>query len=79
MPRTCGGAPRRKRAPHDDRGPAKDTESPPAPTVARNSDLAEQLARRHEAALRLPPLDCGCHDPETWEHWSGQCRYRRSA
>lgn len=33
------------------------------------------VARRREAALRLPPLPCGCHDPESIEHRDGRCRY----
>jgi hypothetical protein len=41
--------------------------------------LAAQLARRHEAALRLPPLDCGCRDPGTRQHASRQCRYGTAA
>lgn len=46
---------------------------------AEHEGLAEQLVRRHEAALRLPPLSCGCHDPETQTHLAGKCRYRRAA
>jgi hypothetical protein len=44
-------------------------------------DLAAQLARRREAALRLPPLQCGCRDPEAWEHLVERCRFasRRAA
>ena len=29
---------------------------------------------RLEAALRLPPLPCGCHDPLTPRHQRGDCR-----
>lgn len=39
--------------------------------------IREGLARRREAALRLPPLDCGCHDPETLDHIEGRCKWRR--
>jgi hypothetical protein len=38
-------------------------------------ELARQLERRREAALRLPPLECGCRDPDTWQHRMGECRY----
>lgn len=34
--------------------------------------LREQRLRRDEAALRLPPLACGCHDPL-------RCRCKRGA
>ena len=37
--------------------------SPPWP-----NDRRSQLQRRQEAARRLPPLDCGCHDP-----WPCRC------
>jgi hypothetical protein len=37
--------------------------------------LQAQLARRREAALRLPPLACGCRDPEHFDHRDGGCRY----
>jgi len=37
------------------------------PTVAQTADaageLAAQLRRRREASRRLPPLECGHHDP----------------
>jgi hypothetical protein len=42
-----------------------------------DTDLAEQLARRREAALRLPPMDCGCRDPESPDHLADRCRYPR--
>jgi hypothetical protein len=40
-----------------------------------------QLARRRKAARRLPPLACGCRDPEHRGHRTGRCRYtqRRSS
>jgi hypothetical protein len=38
-------------------------------------ELARQLARRREASLRLPPLPCGCHDPEEPRHIAARCRY----
>jgi len=67
---------------------AKPTESRSALTVARAADqadldqpehqadeLARQLDRRREAALRLPPMECGCRDPEDARHTAGCCRY----
>jgi hypothetical protein len=30
---------------------------------------------RGGAALRLPPLTCGCRDPESLAHLRGRCRY----
>jgi hypothetical protein len=45
----------------------------------REDDLVEQLARRREAALRLPPLACGCHDPDNRDHQAGRCRYGTAA
>src|SRR5689334_11889814 len=44
-------------------------ESRPAPTdrpTPRQCDsIAAELRRRREAALRVPPLGCGCGDPLT--------------
>ncbi len=33
------------------------------PTVPPTDDVPQQLRRRHDAALRLPPLDDGRRDP----------------
>lgn len=33
------------------------------------------MTARVGAALRLPPLECGCHDPESPAHLRGRCRY----
>lgn len=44
------------------------------------AELEEQLARRHEAALRLPPFGpCGCRDPESPDHLANRCRYPQRA
>ena len=40
-----------------------------------SDSLTSQLARRREAALRLPPLACGCQDPLAADHRAGRCRY----
>lgn len=32
-------------------------------------DVLSQLRRRHQAALRLPPLRCGSRDPEVTRWW----------
>ncbi len=37
-------------------------------------NLEAQLQRRRAAALRLPPLECGCRDPLHPDHWAGLCR-----
>ncbi len=70
-------------------GPAAATEPSPAdqqdqargPIVTHAGGAAEeieqQLARRRSAALRLPPMACGCRDPESPEHVAALCRYRR--
>jgi hypothetical protein len=42
-------------------------------------EVGDQLARRRAACQRIPPMDCGCRDPEDWPHLAGQCRYRRRA
>lgn len=52
------------------------TRPPDRREPAGEDDQAEGMARRREAALRLPPLECGCRDPETWEHLTGGCRFR---
>jgi hypothetical protein len=36
--------------------------------------LEAQLERRRAAALRLPPLECGCRDPLHPQHRAGLCR-----
>src|SRR5512135_1486142 len=41
------------------------------PNVDIRTDAA-MLQRRHAAALRLPPLDCGCRDP-LWCDLLGSC------
>ena len=38
-------------------------------------NLETQLERRRAAALRLPPLECGCRDPLHPDHRAGLCRY----
>lgn len=46
----------------------------------QNSDRLDWVAaarRRAEAARRLPPMACGCHDPLTTRHMDGRCRWRR--
>lgn len=40
------------------------------------AELVRQFERRREAALRLPPMECGCRDPDEPRHAAGQCRYR---
>jgi hypothetical protein len=35
---------------------------------AEVSEYLQGLKRRREAALRLPPLMCGCRDPESNRH-----------
>lgn len=42
-------------------------------------DVRTQLERRREAALRLPPLTCGCRDPLQLAHLDGHCRYGQRA
>jgi hypothetical protein len=37
--------------------------------------LREGLRRRRDAALRLPPLKCGCRDPLSQRHRLGKCRW----
>ncbi len=44
-------------------------------TDAGPVDRQEQLERRMIAALRLPPLACGCHDPLGADHLGSRCRY----
>ncbi len=44
-------------------------------TDAGPADRQEQLERRRIAALRLPPLACGCHDPLGADHLDSRCRY----
>lgn len=85
MCRECCGA-ACEGPPRNAQDPAKVTEPRSAVTVARSDNrktecdgLAVQLARRYEAALRLPPLECGCQDPETQTHLAGKCPYRRAA
>lgn len=46
------------------------------PTPPRHPDLAA-ARRRHAAALRLPPLECGCRDPLTPHHLEGHCQNTR--
>jgi len=41
----------------------------------RPDGLADQLARRRDAALGLPPLICGCRDPLDPVHQDGRCRF----
>jgi hypothetical protein len=53
---------------------------PAAHGTASNVSHAETTvsgppARRRDAALRLPPLPCGCRDPESITHREGRCRY----
>jgi hypothetical protein len=43
------------------------------------SDLAGQLRRRREAALRLPPLACGCRDPLYCHCYEDRAQRRREA
>lgn len=42
-------------------------------------DLPAGLRRRREAALRLPPLPCGCRDPLSHRHRAGRCRWQGRA
>jgi hypothetical protein len=92
MPRTAtrAGPPPIEEPARNDRSPGKDHEPRSALTVARAADqadldqperqageLARQLARRREVALRLPQMECGCHDPEDPRHSAGQCRYQQ--
>lgn len=46
--------------------------------VAEPYDIARGLRRRREAALRLPPLRCGCRDPLDARHLDDRCRWRRA-
>lgn len=46
--------------------------APPDPA----NTLSAMLARRSDAARRLPPLDCGCSDPATVRHRTGACTRR---
>lgn len=46
-------------------------------TVHRRYDAG--LRRRYDASLRLPPLECGCRDPQSYEHLTYRCRYRKGA
>jgi hypothetical protein len=59
--------------------PSKGSDALSVHGVEDAEDLAVQLARRREAALRLPPLACGCHDPEIAGHLANRCRYPRRA
>lgn len=52
------------------------TQPPDPDEPTADDDLEAQLGRRHEAASRLPPMECGCRDPEAPDHLVGQCRYR---
>jgi hypothetical protein len=45
--------------------------------VGDGERLEKQVERRRAAALRLPPLDCGCRDPLDTRHVAAQCRYPR--
>lgn len=49
------------------------------PPPAATWDHRTAYRRRREAALRLPPLYCGCRDPEASVHREGRCRRRRTA
>jgi hypothetical protein len=48
------------------------------PSIPGRYDLAAGLARRREAASRLPPLACGCRDPLSRQHLEDRCRWRRN-
>lgn len=41
-------------------------------------DPIAAMRRRREAALRLPPMPCGCRDPLSTQHAEGRCRRWRS-
>jgi hypothetical protein len=58
---------------------AAQTADNPAPAAGERKDLIQQLARRREAALRLPPPACGCRDPGTDDHRLGRCRHGTAA
>lgn len=43
----------------------------------RVHETAASITRRREAALRLPPLACGCRDPLSPTHLARRCRWRK--
>jgi hypothetical protein len=49
----------------------------PDPETGAGAEVEQQIARRLAAAMRLPPMSCGCRDPESPAHEAGLCRYRR--
>jgi hypothetical protein len=48
-------------------------------TVTQGWTPVRGYRARRAAALRLPPMPCGCHDPLDRDHAEGHCRWPDTA